>query len=342
MINASSGGALMNKTPEEAWELIETVADANQHFNRRVTSKGDYEVAPSDSTVLAKSLVNIASMLKEIREGQQATPTLLKRQPDSSQQKPVKHCGICSCNSHHTDEFPQLQEDNTMASTHNFYDQPQAQLRQPYTYSQPQNSQNPRYQPPHNRQQYLPATKPPFSLDEAICTFQRENQEMREAQKRTESQLNHLAELLQKFANQPPVNPQTQAQPLAPSPLPSQPLPNPKGGINAVQVEIDNEGEDEAEDEEEENDWLYEILTELANSDESNDEEEDESIEEENEEESDEEEEEESELPEEEDINDRDKGKIFFINTLFKEKKSEEEIPIKCEDPGPCLVTCKI
>ncbi|MED6125348.1 hypothetical protein PIB30_067710 [Stylosanthes scabra] len=69
MIDASSGGALMNKTPKEAWELIETVSDANQHFNRRATSKGLYEVAPSDSTVLAKSLVDIAYMLKEIREG---------------------------------------------------------------------------------------------------------------------------------------------------------------------------------------------------------------------------------------------------------------------------------
>ncbi|MED6128776.1 hypothetical protein PIB30_101230 [Stylosanthes scabra] len=71
MIDASSGGALMNKTPEEAWELIETVVDAKQHFNPRATSKGVYEVSPSNSTVLAKSLVDIASMLKEIREGQQ-------------------------------------------------------------------------------------------------------------------------------------------------------------------------------------------------------------------------------------------------------------------------------
>ncbi|MED6152154.1 hypothetical protein PIB30_089186 [Stylosanthes scabra] len=164
---------------------------------------------------------------------------------------------------------------------------------------------------------------------------------MREAQKRTESQLNHLAKLLQKFANQPPINPQVQAQPSAPSPLPSQPLPNPKGDINAVQVEIDNERENEAEDKEGENDWLYELLTELANSSESDDEKENENIEEESKEESDEEEEE-SELAEEEDINDMDKGNIFFINTLFKEKKSEEEIPIKCEDPSPCLVTCKI
>ncbi|MED6175779.1 hypothetical protein PIB30_081512 [Stylosanthes scabra] len=137
MIDASSGGALMNKTPEEEWELIETVADANQHFNRRATSKGVFEVAPSDSTILAKSLVDIAAMLKEIKEGQQ------------------QH----------------------------------AQPRQPYTYSQPQNSQNPRYQPPHNRLQYSPSNNPPFHYDEALRTFQRENQVIREAQKRTESQL---------------------------------------------------------------------------------------------------------------------------------------------------------
>ncbi|MED6116822.1 hypothetical protein PIB30_103833, partial [Stylosanthes scabra] len=75
MIDASSGGALMKKTSEEAWELIETVADANQHFNRRATNKGVYEFAPSDLTILAKSLVDIAAMLKEIKEGQQVSPT---------------------------------------------------------------------------------------------------------------------------------------------------------------------------------------------------------------------------------------------------------------------------
>ncbi|MED6149099.1 hypothetical protein PIB30_059238 [Stylosanthes scabra] len=70
MIDASSGGAFMNKMLEEVWELIETVADSNQHFKTRATNKGVYEVAPSESTILAKSLVNIASMLKEIKEGQ--------------------------------------------------------------------------------------------------------------------------------------------------------------------------------------------------------------------------------------------------------------------------------
>ncbi|MED6202134.1 hypothetical protein PIB30_102264, partial [Stylosanthes scabra] len=127
--------------------------------------------------------------------------------------------------------------------------QQQAQPRQPYTYSQPQNNQNPRYQPTHNHQQYYPSSNPPFNFDEAICIVQKENQEMREVQKRTEAQLSHLTELLQRIANQSTVNPQAQAHPS--SLLQSQPLPNPKGGINAVQVE---EEEDEIEDEDDEND----------------------------------------------------------------------------------------
>ncbi|MED6115579.1 hypothetical protein PIB30_091985, partial [Stylosanthes scabra] len=38
-----------------------------------------------------------------------------------------------------------------------------------------------------------------------------------------------------------------------------------------------------------------------------------------------------------------DKGKTFFIATLFSEGKTmKKEIPVKCDDPGPCTVTCKI
>ncbi|MED6214942.1 hypothetical protein PIB30_108364, partial [Stylosanthes scabra] len=80
---------------------IESVADNNQHFKKRATSAAKlvYEVAPSESTILAKSLVDIAAMLKEIKEGQQVTPKLLTQHTTTPQQLPVKHCGICSCNS---------------------------------------------------------------------------------------------------------------------------------------------------------------------------------------------------------------------------------------------------
>ncbi|MED6195590.1 hypothetical protein PIB30_039285 [Stylosanthes scabra] len=155
---------------------------------------------------------------------------------------------------------------------------------------------------------------------------------MREAQKGIESQLSHLTELLHKFTNQTTIGQQVQPQPSIPNPLSSQPLPNPKGGINVVHNEGTNgEGEGEEEEEEEEgvDEWLYELLVELADSDESDDEEEVESNTEEE--------------VEEEVAEDRDEGKTFFIATIFnEERKTEEEIPIKCNDPGPCLFTCKI
>ncbi|MED6196714.1 hypothetical protein PIB30_049895 [Stylosanthes scabra] len=141
-----------------------------------------YEIAPSDTTVLAKSLADKTSMLREMKESQQATPKLLTHSSQSSPppQAPPKHCGICSCNSHYTDECPQLQEDNVIASSHNYYDGPpqnrqyqpqsqrwrdnqqgrwnsnqQPQYRQPYNNNNPpQNSQNTRYQPLHSRQPY--------------------------------------------------------------------------------------------------------------------------------------------------------------------------------------------
>ncbi|MED6147689.1 hypothetical protein PIB30_046074 [Stylosanthes scabra] len=175
----------MNKTPEEAWEMIETVVYANQHFSTRAKSRGVHEVAPSESAMLAKTLAEVVAMVK-----------------------PTRHCGICSCDSHYTDECPQLQDDNMVAATQDFFEptakppynrqhrnqgwqdnqpihgnpppQQQGQQRQPYTYSQPQNNQNVRYQPPDNRQQPYPSNNPPLSIDEAMRIYQKENQEIKE------------------------------------------------------------------------------------------------------------------------------------------------------------------
>ncbi|MED6224004.1 hypothetical protein PIB30_079601 [Stylosanthes scabra] len=358
----------MNKTPEEAWELIVSMADNNQHFKVRATSAAKYvfEVTPSELTILAKSLVDIAAMLKEIKEGQvdvdfkilnsvsvyHVTPKLLTHQANTSQQFPVKQCGICSCNSHHTDECPQLQEDHIIAASHNFYEnqqlppsnkqyytQPQGwrdnqqnrwnssqqpqqiQFCQPYTYSRPQNPQNHRYQPPHIRQTYPPPNVPPPNYEETLRVYQQESKEMKETQKRFESQLSHITDLLHKFTNQPTTIPQPQPS--------TQVLYHPnffqthKGGINMVHNENDEEEEEEDED-----DWLYELLAELAESDDSDDEE----VEKEPEKKVD-----------DEVVEEETNGEILFIATIFRGNKVEEsEIPIKCEDPGPCLITCKI
>ncbi|MED6142745.1 hypothetical protein PIB30_000307 [Stylosanthes scabra] len=201
--------------------------------------------------MLAKSVVDIAAMLKEIKKGQQVTPMLLKRQTDHSQQNSIKYCGVCSCNSHHTDECPQLQEDNLVASTHNFYSATvippynkqyytqgwkdeqqnqwsspqQNQPRQPYNPSR--NNQNTRYQPPHNRHQYLPT-------------------------KLLHKMLSQQTQPLPK----PPTN--------IPNHLPYQPLLNPKGGLNALNDKLESEEEAVTTKNEEAVQQLCEMLIEVT------------------------------------------------------------------------------
>ncbi|MED6126562.1 hypothetical protein PIB30_079655 [Stylosanthes scabra] len=90
---------------------------------------------------------------------------------------------------------------------------------------------------------------------------------------------------------------------------------------------VHNENNEE-EEEEGEDDWLYELLAELADSDYLDDEEVEEAPEKE---------------VDVEVVEEETKGETFFIATIFcGNKVAEPEIPIKCEDPSPCLVTCKI
>ncbi|MED6137040.1 hypothetical protein PIB30_061268, partial [Stylosanthes scabra] len=74
---------------------------------------GIFGVTPNESPDLAKAMGDIASVLKDIQEGQQSTLNAQRQQ--TSQVEPPKHCGICACTSHYTNECPQLQEDHTIA-----------------------------------------------------------------------------------------------------------------------------------------------------------------------------------------------------------------------------------
>ncbi|MED6209785.1 hypothetical protein PIB30_058058 [Stylosanthes scabra] len=86
---------------------------------------------------------------------------------------------------------------------------------------------------------------------------------------------------------------------------------------------------DEEEDQEDDDEWLYGLLAELEDSDDDSD---DEEVEEEPEEEVDDKE-----------VEEETKGERFFIATIFRGNEVKEtEILVKCEDPGPCLVTSKI
>ncbi|MED6111151.1 hypothetical protein PIB30_049795 [Stylosanthes scabra] len=283
--------------------------------------------------MLAKSLVDIAAMLKEINEGQQVTPILLKRQTDHSQQNSIN-------STYNKQYYTQGWKDEHQ----NQWSSPQQnQPGQPYNYNQPRNNQNTRYQPPHNRQQHLPKNNQQIIEDEILRILQQGNQETKEFNKQAMIQLNQVTELMQKMMSQ-----QTHLQhrplPAIPSPLSSQPLPNPNGGLNAINDNSESEKEAVDTDNEEAEQQLCELLIKVADS---KDEDIGEILDfyEEFDNDYKEEESEEGKLAggwgsETETQNYQ--GEMLSINTISDNKKDKEELPIKCEDPGPCLVTCRI
>ncbi|MED6196362.1 hypothetical protein PIB30_046771 [Stylosanthes scabra] len=128
-------------------------------------------------------------------------------------------------------------------------------------------------------------------------------------------------------------------QPLHPStsaPLPSQPFPNPNGGINIVQA--NNEGHEEEEENgkekegDKDHDWLYDPLAKLVGESSDSKEECDEPKE--------------AEVVESDDtveVSNPDKEEEFFIAMVYRgNEEKPEDIPEKCVDPGPFFVTCKI
>ncbi|MED6179402.1 hypothetical protein PIB30_000514 [Stylosanthes scabra] len=151
-------------------------------------------------------------------------------------QVPIRHCGICSCTSHYTDECPKFQEDNVIASSHNYYDGQTI--------------------PPPNRQYQQQSQGWRDNQNHTFRSFYQEIKEMREAQKRTEAQITNLTEMLSKFTNQKTTNPST--PPPNQSPLTSQPLPNPKGGLNMVQKR-----DEEIEKKKARTQWLLDLMAEI-------------------------------------------------------------------------------
>ncbi|XP_048227305.1 LOW QUALITY PROTEIN: uncharacterized protein LOC125369336 [Ricinus communis] len=96
MIDAASGGALVDKTPEEAKQLISNMAENSQQFGTRADG--------------ATRRVNEVST--ENLENQISDLTALVRQMAVGQLRMAKVCGICSLQGHPTDMCPTLQQDS--------------------------------------------------------------------------------------------------------------------------------------------------------------------------------------------------------------------------------------
>ncbi|RDX92502.1 hypothetical protein CR513_25357, partial [Mucuna pruriens] len=100
MIDAASGGALMDKTPAAARHLISNMAGNTQQFGVR---------GPKPSWIVNE----IGAATNQRMENQLAELTSLVRQLVVGQQQPAmtaKICGICTSVEHLTDMCPTLQE----------------------------------------------------------------------------------------------------------------------------------------------------------------------------------------------------------------------------------------
>ena len=95
MIDAASGGALVDKTPEATRNLIANMAANSQQFGTRLD-------LPSKHV----NEINISSLKQQI-----ASLTSLVRQMAVVNLQTVKACGICSVVGHPTDMCPTLQKE---------------------------------------------------------------------------------------------------------------------------------------------------------------------------------------------------------------------------------------
>ncbi|KAL4315518.1 hypothetical protein AHAS_Ahas15G0193100 [Arachis hypogaea] len=111
LLDAASGGSLTkNKTAAEASEVISNLADSTQHSRARsLQPKALNEVSPSRDAILTKTLGEMTILLQQINQGQQIPQALISAppQPPSIEGLP-RVCGVCACNTHYTDECPQL------------------------------------------------------------------------------------------------------------------------------------------------------------------------------------------------------------------------------------------
>ncbi|XP_027181678.1 uncharacterized protein LOC113780069 [Coffea eugenioides] len=95
IIDAASGGALANKTPREAWDLIEAMAENSQQFGSR-ESNPTRRVNEAETSSIQQQLSELTSAVRQL--AMRDTPR-------------AKVCGICTSMDHCTDSCPILQED---------------------------------------------------------------------------------------------------------------------------------------------------------------------------------------------------------------------------------------
>ncbi|XP_021733041.1 uncharacterized protein LOC110699837 [Chenopodium quinoa] len=125
MIDASSGGALVDKTPAEARKLISNMAQNTQQFGTRndVNRVNDVDLSGVQNQLQenAQQIATLTTLVSKIVPGNEST---------------ARVCGVCSGFSHATDECPTLQSEDINA-LNNFPSQSQTKCDPfPNTYNE--------------------------------------------------------------------------------------------------------------------------------------------------------------------------------------------------------------
>nr|XP_027118748.1 uncharacterized protein LOC113735992 [Coffea arabica] len=241
IIDAASGGALVNKTPQEARELIEGMAENSQQFSTR-----------EDVPIRRVNEIETPSVQQQLNE-----LTAFVRQQAVRNASQVRVCGICTGIGHSVDMCPMIQEET--AEQVNMADHAPAPRKQYDPYSSTYNpgwrdhpnlsyggNRQPNFtpnrqsnfvpnKPPGYQQQYQPRPPPPpqsgSSTDEMLkqmMTTMAQNQQRTEAaimqnQQKTDSEMQDIRNQIGQLATRMNrLESQNQGK------LPSQPELNPK------------------------------------------------------------------------------------------------------------------
>ncbi|XP_042412950.1 gamma-gliadin-like [Zingiber officinale] len=117
MIDAAAGGALVNKTPEQARELISNMAENSQQFgSRALTTRGvgEVQMVSNEQKEIRSSLLELTSLVKQLALNNANQVSILLSTQFPYQSKGV--CGICSSQDHNSELCPNLHQDESVAS----------------------------------------------------------------------------------------------------------------------------------------------------------------------------------------------------------------------------------
>ena len=254
IIDAASGGSLVNKTPTEARNLISSMAANAQQFGDRQdnTTRRVNEVSNSS---IEQRLDCLTSLVEKLAIGQM---------------QQLKTCGICYGSSHPTDMCPTLQDDSTEQANAVGFPGPPQRRYDPYanTYNPgwrdhpnfnyavrppgfPQQSQ---YQPRPQLSQQQPAPKSGMSLEDIVKSLATNTQQFQQETKTSihnlENQMSQLAstvnrlesQLSGKLPSQTIVNPKQNASAITLRSGKELPEPSKKISEQAIEEELEKEG----------------------------------------------------------------------------------------------------